>query len=59
MNTGLAEETREIVSDWGGAAETGRLVSHFPTPSLARPCQALYPHGSIPSASLLGTGHAD
>lgn len=56
MNTGLGEETREIVT---GGAETGRLMSHFPTPSLARLCQALYPHGSIPSASLLGTGHAD
>lgn len=27
-------------------------MSHFPTPSLARLCQAPYPHVSIPSASL-------
>lgn len=32
--------------------ETGRLISHFPTPSLARLCQAPYSHVSIPPASL-------
>lgn len=60
MNTGLPERTREIVTRGAWApAETGRLMSCFPTPSLARLCQALYPHVSIPLASLLGTGHAD
>lgn len=34
-------------------------MSCFPTPSLARLCQALYPHVSIPSASLLGTMQAN